>query len=305
LEREAVVHGFLDVVSVVFVVVPVSPTWVNGRDRIHPLREEIQIFCGSDPRTSLTCAAASSSTDRLRQDLTVGAGVERTVCGLDGCRSGWVVVSLVLCEGRAAPVVQVVPDLREVVEGIETGWVAAAAIDIPIGLPAREPRQADLEARRRLGPRASSVFPAPVRASLGAETYEQACARSREVCGKAISRQLFNILPKIRQVDALQSPRMQDQLFEMHPEVSFAELAGPPMRFHKSTAGGRAERLRALQTVFPTIEELSRHKMPGAQPDDVLDAFVGAWTARRYALGAHIQLGGDYDERGLRMEVIV
>jgi hypothetical protein len=44
LEREAVVHGVLDVVSVVFVfvvVVPVSPTWVNGRDRIHPLREKI------------------------------------------------------------------------------------------------------------------------------------------------------------------------------------------------------------------------------------------------------------------------
>ncbi len=231
--------------------------------------------------------------------------MERTVCGLDGCRSGWVMVTLLLHEGMAAPVVRVVADLRELVAGIETGWVAAAAIDIPIGLPPRNPRQADLEARRRLGPRTSSVFPAPVRAVLEAETYQEACARSREVCGKAISRQLFNILPKIREVDALQSPRMQNQLFEMHPEVSFAELAGAPMQFHKSTPEGRAERLRALRTVFPSVEELSRGRMPGAQPDDVLDAFVGAWTARRFALGAHLQLGGDYDERGLRMEVIV
>ena len=91
----------------------------------------------------------------------------------------------------------------------------------------------------------------------------------------------------------------------MHPEVSFAELAGGPMRFHKSTPEGRHERLQALHTVFPWAGELSGGPMPGAQPDDVLDAMIGAWTARRFALGAHLQLGGDYDERGLRMEVIV
>lgn len=231
--------------------------------------------------------------------------MERTVCGLDGCRSGWVMVTLVLHEGLAAPVIRVVPDLAELVRGIESGWVAAAAIDIPIGLAARDPRQADLEARRRLGPRTSSVFPAPVRPVLAAETYAEACAISREVCGKAVSKQLFNILPKIREVDALQSPRLQNQLFEMHPEVSFAELAGGPMRFHKSTPEGRHERLQALHTVFPWAGELSGGPMPGAQPDDVLDAMIGAWTARRFALGAHLQLGGDYDERGLRMEVIV
>jgi hypothetical protein len=35
-----------------------------------------------------------------------------------------------------------------------------------------------------------------------------------------------------------------------------------------------------------------------------LYAFAGAWTARRYAAAAHLQLGGDLDERGLRMEVV-
>ena len=214
-------------------------------------------------------------------------------------------VTLVLQEGLGAPVVRVMPDLVEVVRGIESGWVAAAAIDIPIGLPARDPRPVDLEARRRLGSRSSSVFPAPVRPVLAAETYAEACAISREVCGKAVSKQLFNILPKIREVDALQSPRLQNQLFEMHPEVSFAQLAGAPMRFHKSTPEGRHERLQALHTVFPWAGELSRDRVPGSEPDDVLDAMIGAWTARRFALGAHLQLGGDYDEHGLRMEVIV
>jgi hypothetical protein len=37
----------------------------------------------------------------------------------------------------------------------------------------------------------------------------------------------------------------------------------------------------------------------------VLDALVGAWTARRYVTGLHVRLGGETDETGLRMEVIV
>jgi len=42
----------------------------------------------------------------------------------------------------------------------------------------------------------------------------------------------------------------------------------------------------------------------GAKRDDVLDAVVGAWTARRYVAGAHLTLGGELDERDLRMEII-
>ena len=49
----------------------------------------------------------------------------------------------------------------------------------------------------------------------------------------------------------------------------------------------------------------SRRRAPaGAKPDDVIDAFVGAWTARRYLAGAHVRLGGELDETGLRMEMI-
>jgi predicted RNase H-like nuclease len=42
----------------------------------------------------------------------------------------------------------------------------------------------------------------------------------------------------------------------------------------------------------------------GATRDDVLDALVGAWTARRYASRSSICLGGEMDETGLRMQVI-
>ncbi len=200
--------------------------------------------------------------------------------------------------------VEVVTDLRQVVRRLEEGRLAAAAIDIPIGLPPDGPRPVDAEARRGLGPRKSSVFPAPVRPVLAAQTYADACDLSRAVCGRAISRQLFAILDKIREVDELQSPSLQDRLFAMHPEVSFTELAGAPMQFHKSTAEGRRERLHALRQAFGNLDEVAGTRPRGSQPDDVLDATVGVWTARRYVARAHVQLGGELDATGLRMEMI-
>jgi predicted RNase H-like nuclease len=163
-----------------------------------------------------------------------------------------------------------------------------------------------VEARRQLGPRRSSVFPAPVRSVLAASTYEEACALSRAACGKAISKQLFNILPKIREVDALVTPLRQQRLFEMSPELSLAVLAGAPMADAKTTLDGRAERMRVLGDVFgrAQIEHYANHTPAGAGVDDVLDAFAGAWTAERHATARHLQFGGDVDERGLRMEVV-
>ena len=207
--------------------------------------------------------------------------------------------------GAGVPEVEIVADLGPVVERLERGLLAAAAIDIPIGLPPDHPRAADREARRRLGPRRSSVFPAPMRPVLPASTYDEACRISRAACGRAVSRQLFNILPKIREVDALQSPALQDRLFEMHPEVSFAELGGAPMRAHKRTHQGRAERVHLLRGAFPELGTVADARLRGAHTDDVLDALVGAWTARRHVGGHSIRLGGETDERGLRMEIIV
>lgn len=196
--------------------------------------------------------------------------------------------------------------LDGLVAQIDSGALAAGAIDIPIGLASGGPRQSDIEARRRLGPRRSSVFPAPVRSVLDATTYEEACILSRAACGKAISKQLFNILPKIREVDEVQTSLRQRRLVEMCPELSLAVLTGAPMAHAKTTAAGRAERLRALGAVFgpEEIEHHVRRPPPGARADDVLDAFAGAWTARRFAAGAHLHLGGQLDDRGLRMEVV-
>lgn len=203
-------------------------------------------------------------------------------------------------------VVTVVPAIDDVVRALEAGDLAAVAVDIPIGLAACRPRVCDVEARRRLGPRRGSVFPAPARAVLGAATYEEACALSRDASGKALSKQLYNIVAKIKEVDAVQSSRRQASLFEACPELSFAVMAGgAPMQHSKRSAAGRAERVAALHDHLGVdVPALLEARRPGAQPDDVLDALALAWTARRRLDGSCLRLGGELDATGLRMEVV-
>lgn len=202
--------------------------------------------------------------------------------------------------------VRAVADLHGVIDDLALGRLCAVAIDIPIGLPDSGSRLADVEARRRVGLRRNSVFPAPARAVLGATTYAEACARSRQASGKAISKQLFNILGKIAEVDALMTPALQERFVETFPEWSLAVLTGEPMVQPKTTAAGRAVRAAALGVVFGhrELEAHLRRPPPGARADDVLDAFAAAWTARRLARGCAVRVGGEVDARGLRMEVV-
>jgi predicted RNase H-like nuclease len=91
---------------------------------------------------------------------------------------------------------------------------------------------------------------------------------------------------------------------EVHPEVSFTALAGHPMEFHKRTPEGRAERLAALRSAFSDIDLHAGKRVPGTNADDILDAFVAAWSARRWVNNTYRRLGGELDDRGLRMEMI-
>ncbi len=144
-----------------------------------------------------------------------------------------------------------------------------------------------------------------MRAVLAAATYAEACAISRAVCGKALSKQLYNIVNKIREVDGVLSPRLQSQLFEACPELSFALMAGgAPMGHNKRTLEGRAERVAMLREAFGLdVTPWFEPPPAGAARDDVLDAIALAWTARRALAGTCLRLGSEIDATGLRMEV--
>ena len=176
---------------------------------------------------------------------------------------------------------------------------------MPIGLLDHHPRAADVEARRLLGPRRSSVFPAPVRAVLGAGDYDEARQRSRAAAEVAPSRQAFNLVPAIVHLDGLVRPDDQDQLVEAHPELAFASLAGRPLAEPKRTAAGRAERRRLLVDHDDRLATLiDRSDLP---PIDLLDAAALTVTAGRVVDGTERRLG-DPDERdraGRRAEIVL
>ena len=226
------------------------------------------------------------------------------VAGVDGCKGGWLLVRANASGQLRIEDISIVSTFRELIAA--TAECAAVAVDIPIGLAAHEPRAADGEARKTIGPRRSSVFPAPMRAVLAASTYDEAGALSLAACGKKLSKQAFAILPKIREADEAMTPPLQERVREVHPEVSFWALNSyQPLEHAKLKRDGAAERLRLLTPAFQ--DDVASMDVPrGAKRDDLYDACAAAWTAGRIAYGAARRLPAEppRDERGLRMEIV-
>jgi predicted RNase H-like nuclease len=228
------------------------------------------------------------------------------IVGVDGCPGGWVAVRVDPTLGRWEATVH---GRFEELLAAEAG-APAIGVDIPIGLPWEGPRACDREARRRLGPRRASVFPAPSRRFLAlvaaTATHREANATAWRDLGHGVGAQLFNIVAKIREVDAAMSPWLQSRVREVHPELCFATMLGRPCASAKKTAAGAAERLAALRAGWPWLADAPRAPR-GAAPDDLLDALAAAWTAERIARGAAEALPADpeIDRRGLRMEIVV
>ena len=186
------------------------------------------------------------------------------------------------------------------------------AIDIPIGLPERGDRRCDVEARTRLGGgRSSSVFSAPQRGIVGATSFEEANRLRRDVEGKGVSKQAFGIFAKVDEVDRLlqSRPELRGHLWEVHPEISFAELHGAPILARKRSRDGKRIRIEALQKhfdddAFARIRESIPRREAG--DDDILDALVCLWTAERIDLGVAVSIPKlvPLDPLGIPMRIV-
>jgi predicted RNase H-like nuclease len=88
------------------------------------------------------------------------------------------------------------------------------------------------------------------------------------------------------------------RLVEVHPELSFAALAGRVLP-SKRTPAGRADRLAVLRGWLPGLADVP----PG---HDGLDALAAAWSARRWHLGMARTLPADppLDARGRPMRIV-
>ncbi len=237
------------------------------------------------------------------------------IAGADGCPAGWVVV-LRDTSGLAEPRTRIVASFAEILALPETPRIIA--IDMPIGLPDRVTiggRAPDIAARAVLGKRQSSVFAVPSRAAVMAENYAAACeiALATSDPPRKISKQTFQLFSRIREIDALMTPALQERVFECHPEVAFWAMNGaealqePKKVKSRPHAPGLALR-RALLTRggFPEPFLASTHfRASAAGPDDFLDACACAWSAGRILSGTASTFPEvpPLDARGLRQEI--
>jgi predicted RNase H-like nuclease len=203
------------------------------------------------------------------------------VLGVDACPAGWVGIALSDL-GVQAYVAERIGDL--VSTAAADGPLSAVGIDIPMGLPDNGLRRADELASRSIGGLRSSVFTTPVRGALQASGHAEAVTVSRALAGFGISVQAYGLRHRIFEVeDWARTAALTVR--EVHPEVSFAQMAGAPLAERKSTWAG-AERRRVLLAA-EGIHLSGDLGLAGraAKVDDVLDAAGVAWTARRIAAG--------------------
>jgi predicted RNase H-like nuclease len=227
--------------------------------------------------------------------------------GVDGCRGGWIAIALSEA-GEASHV-----EAASIAEVALHYPAALILVDIPIGLRdcEREERRCDVEARAKLGARSSSVFPAPCRPALTHSDYAGASAENQRRTGRRLSKQSFAIAPRILDVEEYlrRNWATGPVIREMHPEVCFWGLAGRPMVHAKRTDEGAEERIAVLARHLPSapqiVDAASSAFRKTARRDDVVDALVGAVTARLGAESLRTLPGTpERDSRGLRMEMV-
>jgi predicted RNase H-like nuclease len=219
--------------------------------------------------------------------------------GLDGFSKGWVAVRI---DDRKRELL-----FLESIHELSAVTFDRAGIDMPIGLPACGLRECDLQARSLLGRHASRVFTGARRALWDFPSHAEAnrALKGRDEAGVSI--QLWNLGPKILEVDALMTPRLQRQVREAHPELVFLRLNfGRPLPA-KKTDEGIALRIRLLRREgFARIRrwiEVDRTGT-GAKIDDILDACAVAIAARDFGQGNVLPRAGvPRDARRLKMQI--
>jgi predicted RNase H-like nuclease len=228
--------------------------------------------------------------------------------GVDACKKGWFAVALSSKDNWKIDVFNSFEDLWNL-------WspLPIIFIDMPIGLPNSGWRVCDIEARKILGKRGSSVFAVPCRKALEAKTYRQVCRINKRINGVKLSIQTWNICSKIREIDTWlrNDPTAQSKVRESHPELCFWALAGGQAMSHpKKTAEGFDERYGILENNCPqtcsiVYQALNQFRRKDLARDDILDALALAVSARYSAKSIKtVPADPPKDKKGLPMEIV-
>lgn len=162
-------------------------------------------------------------------------------------------------------------------------------VGVPIGLvETGDPeRRCDELARGVVGARAGAVVTPPAREATRKRRYPAARRVHERVTGGELAEAAFALAPAIAAVDELlqEVPESRAAVRGGHAEVAYRAFAGEPLAYDPDTAGGYAERMRALadhdRDAPPTVQEAAE-TVAGADVEvhHVLDALALGYTAR-------------------------
>lgn len=260
------------------------------------------------PITSVSITRHSSGCEvagRYRRPSSCSAYLEvlsptnydMTYVGVDWASGLWVTVALG-DEVRISTAPSILNVWQEYKDSVE-----AMLVDIPIGLSESGTRDCDRAAKAMLEDRSSTVFSVPARDIVETDDYGDA----RETNDDSLGSQSWWLFPRIREVDVfLQEVNDSiDRIYESHPEVCFAALAGEPIRSKNSDVGvdDRVALLEALdEDLHAGVKEFVderrddaawHHRISKGRIDDVVDAAVLAGTAAKIGLTERDN-SGDY-----------
>lgn len=222
--------------------------------------------------------------------------------GIDGCRGGW--IAAILGEKLSIKYFETLEEMRGLIEKADL-----TLIDMPMGLPSdgTSDRLCDKEARTYLKKRKMSIFPIPSRQAIYSKSYEEAAAINKKITGKGLSKQAYNLFPKIKEVDTFikKDISILSKICEGHPELSFTRIYGQDMTYSKKTLEGIEERFLVLEPFLPSVrkvveEFLVKYPKKTVVIDDVVDAAslalsIVAAKARGYSYIPNKEVKDIYD----------
>ena len=231
----------------------------------------------------------------------------KKIAGIDGSKGGWVCVS-----GYENNFRELKFEKLEKFHDIKLKDFNLVLVDIPIGLDIdlkKGGRIVDKLARKELLTNKSSIFNAPSRLVLEATNYEEANKINKNK-GMGLSKQSWNLVKKIKEVDDFIRNSNKTIIFESHPEIIFQVMKRDKVSTKKKNDEGIIERRNLLEKngfnkVF--LERNLSAKDSFYKKDDFIDACSLFWSANRAIAKTEVKIPNDIvlDSEGIIMQIKV
>ena len=231
----------------------------------------------------------------------------KKIAGIDGSKGGWVCVS-----GYENNYKELKFEKLKEFNDIKSKNFNLVLVDIPIGLDIdlkKGGRIVDKLARKELLTNKSSIFNAPSRLVLEAKNYEEANKINKKK-GMGLSKQSWNLVKKIKEVDEFIKNSNKTIIFESHPEIIFQVMKRDKVSTKKKNEEGIIERRNLLEKngfnkVF--LERNLSAKDSFYKKDDFIDACSLFWSANRAIAKTEVKIPNDIvlDSEGIIMQIKV